>query len=207
MTRKYHLKQRAQQQDETRQRIVEATVHLHETLGPARTSISAIAEQAGVERLTVYRHFPDEQTLFAACIGHYLATNPLPDPSDWMQITDPETRLRVALTVTYAYYQHTERMLSRALPDLPDVPVMQRILEPYFAYWEQVRDGLAEGWGIQGRQNARLRAVLAHLLDFRTWYAFVRQQHLSDDELVALMVQFVCCLVSDPETFRSSQVR
>jgi AcrR family transcriptional regulator len=197
MTRKYQLKQRAQQQDETRQRIVEAAVHLHETLGPAHTSISAIAEQAGVERLTVYRHFPDEQTLFAACTGHFLAANPLPEPADWMQIADPETRLRKALTETYAYYQLAERMLSHALPDVPDVPVMQHILEPYFAYWEGVRDGLAQGWGTQGRQNARLRAVLTHLLDFRTWYDFVRQQHLSADELVGLMVQFVHCLVSE----------
>src|SRR5579859_3717459 len=204
MTRTYQLKRRAQQQDETRQRIVEAAVHLHETLGPAHTSISAIAEQAGVERLTVYRHFPDEQTLFTACTSHYLAANPLPDPSDWMQIADPGTRLRVALTDAYAYYRRTERMLSRSLPDLPDVPVMQRILEPYFAYWEQVRDGLAEGWGTQGRLHEKLRAVLAHTLDFHTWHSFVREQHLSDDELVALMVQFVCCIISDPETFRSS---
>jgi AcrR family transcriptional regulator len=199
MTRTYQLKRRAQQQDETRQRIVEATVHLHETLGPARTSISAIAEQAGVERLTVYRHFPDEQTLFSACTSHYLAANPLPEPSDWTQIADPGTRLRVALTKTYAYYQRTERMLSRALPDLPDVPVMQRILEPYFAYWEQVCDGLTEGWSTQGRLHERLRAVLTHMLDFRTWYAFVREQHLSDDGLVALMVQFVRCIVSECE--------
>jgi len=199
MTRKYQLKQRAQQQDETRQRIVEAAVHLHETLGPAHTSISAIAEQAGVERLTVYRHFPDEQTLFTACTGHYLAANPLPEPSDWMQIADPETRLSVALTEIYAYHQRTERMQFASARDLPDLPAMQRVLEPYFVYMEQVRDGLAEAWGSQGRQNARLRAVLAHMLDFRTWYDFVRQRHLSNDELIALMVQFVRCIVSECE--------
>jgi AcrR family transcriptional regulator len=199
MTRKYQLKQRAQQQDETRQRIVEATVHLHETLGPAHTSISAIAEQAGVERLTVYRHFPDEQTLFTACTGHYLAAHPLPEPADWMQMADPETRLRVALTEIYAYYQRTERMQLNSARDLPDLPAMQRVLEPYFVYLKGVRDGLAEGWGTQGRLHERLRAVLAHMLDFQTWYAFVRQQHLSDDELVALMVQFVRCIVSECE--------
>jgi AcrR family transcriptional regulator len=196
MTRTYQLKRRAQQQDKTRQRIVEATVYLHETLGPARTSISAVAEQAGVERLTVYRHFPDEETLFTACTGHYMAAHPLPDPSLWMHYADPETRLRVALTEAYTYYHYTERMLGHALADLPDLPVMQRILEPYFAYWEQVRDGLAEGWGTQGRSHERLRAVLTHLLDFRTWYAFIRQQHLADDELVALAVHFVQCIAS-----------
>ncbi len=118
MTRTYQLKRRAHQQDETRQRIVEAAVHLHETLGPARTSITAIAEQAGVERLTVYRHFPDEQTLFTACTSHYLAANPLPEPADWMQIADPETRLVVALTEIYAYYQRTERMQLTSARDL-----------------------------------------------------------------------------------------
>ena len=199
MTRTYQLKQRAHQQDETRQRIVEATVHLHETLGPAHTSITAIAEQAGVERLTVYRHFPDEQTLFTACTDHYLAAHPLPEPADWMQMADPETRLRVALTEIYAYYQRTERMQLNSARDLPDLPAMQRVLEPYFVYLKQVRDGLAEGWGTQGRQNARLRAVLAHMLDFQTWYDFVRQQHLSNDELVALMVQFVRCIISECE--------
>ena len=199
MARTYQLKRRAQQQDETRQRIVEAAVHLHETLGPAHTSITAIAEQAGVERLTVYRHFPDEQSLFTACTGHYLAANPLPEPADWMQIADPETRLRVALTEIYAYHQRTEHMQLNSARDLPDLPAMQRILEPYFIYFNGVRDGLAEGWGIQGRLHERLSAVLAHMLDFHTWYDFVRQQHLSNDELVALMVQFVRCIASEGE--------
>ncbi len=174
-------------------------MHLHETLGPARTSITAIAEQAGVERLTVYRHFPDEQTLFTACTSHYLAANPLPEPSDWMRIADPETRLRVALTEIYVYYQRTEGMQLTSARDLPDLPAMQRVLEPYFVYLKRVRDGLAEGWGTHGRLHERLRAVLAHMLDFRTWYDFVRQQHLSDDEVVALMVQFVRCIVSECE--------
>jgi hypothetical protein len=116
-----------------------------------------------------------------------------------MQIADPETRLSVALTEIYAYYQRTEQMQRTSACDLPELPAMRRALEPYSVYWKRVRDGLAEGWGTQGRQNARLRAVLAHLLDFRTWYDFVRQKRLSDDELVALMVQFVRCIVSECE--------
>ncbi len=199
MTRTYQLKRRAQQQDETRQRIVEAAVDLHQTVGLARTSITAVAQQAGVERLTVYRHFPDEQALFTACTSHYVAANPLPEPSDWMQIVDPETRLREALTEIYAYYQRTERMQIHLERDVPELPEMQRIMEPFLAYWRQVRDGLAQGWGTQGRLHERLRAVLAHALDFRTWYAFVREQSLSEDEVVALMVQFVRCIVSECE--------
>lgn len=196
MTRKYQLKRRAEQQDETRQRIVEAAMDLHQTVGLTRTSITAVAQQAGVERLTVYRHFPDEQALFTACSSHYMALNPLPEPSDWMQIVDPETRLREALTEIYAYYQRTERMQIHLVHDLPDLPAMQPVMEPFNAYMRQVRDGLAQGWGTQGRLQERLCAALAHALDFRTWYAFAREQSLSEDEVVAIMVQFVRCIVS-----------
>lgn len=196
MTRKYQLKRRAEQQDETRQRIVEAAMNLHQTVGLTRTSITAIAQQAGVERLTVYRHFPDEQALFTACSSHYQALNPLPEPSDWMHIVDSETRLRQALTEIYAYYQRTERMQIHLVHDLPDLPAMQPFMEPFIAYLSQVRDGLAQGWGTQGRIQEKLCAVLAHALDFRTWYAFTREQFLPEDEVVALMVQFVLCIVS-----------
>ncbi len=196
MTRKYQLKRRAEQQDETRQRIVEAAMNLHQTVGLTRTSITAVAQQAGVERLTVYRHFPDEQALFTACSSHYQALNPLPEPADWMQIVDPETRLRKALTEIYAYYQCTERMQIHLVHDLPDLPAMQPVMEPYQAYLRQVRDGLAQGWGTRGGLHERLRAVLAHALDFRTWYAFTREQFLPEDEVIALMVQFVLCIVS-----------
>src|SRR3954454_19384323 len=91
--RKYELKERARRQDETRRRITEATVELHRTVGAARTTISAIAEKAGVERLTVYRHFPDEGSLFDACSAHWIEANPLPDPAAWAAIADPDERL------------------------------------------------------------------------------------------------------------------
>src|SRR6476620_7794449 len=69
MTRRYELKRRAERQDETRQRIVDATIELHQTIGAAQTTVSEIAKRAGVGRVTVYRHFPDEETLFNACSG------------------------------------------------------------------------------------------------------------------------------------------
>src|SRR4249919_339286 len=105
MARKYELKQRAESLGATRDRIVEATVELHESLGPAHTTISAIADRAGVQRLTVYRHFPDERTLFEACSGHWTARNPKPDPSRWAAVDDPEERLRIALSAIYAFYR------------------------------------------------------------------------------------------------------
>src|SRR6266852_9682488 len=110
MARKYELKERAESLNVTRERIVDATVELHDSFGPARTTISAIAERAGVQRLTVYRHFPDERSLLHACSSHWTGQNPKPDPSSWVSIADPEERLRTALTAIYAYFRKTERM-------------------------------------------------------------------------------------------------
>src|SRR5581483_5501222 len=109
--RKYELRRRAERQAETRQRIVEATVALHTTVGPAHTTIAAIAERAGVERPTFYRHFPTLPALLSACSAHGWATNPPPDPEPWLDIGDPEARLREALMQLYAYYERNERGL------------------------------------------------------------------------------------------------
>ncbi|HET7479864.1 MAG TPA: helix-turn-helix domain-containing protein, partial [Rubrobacteraceae bacterium] len=117
MARKYEQKRRAEKQEETRRRITEATVELHKTVGMARTTISAIAENAGVERLTVYRHFPDEKTLFSACSEHYMGANPPPDPEPWARTGDPEERLRSALEEVYAYHRRTEPMMANLIRD------------------------------------------------------------------------------------------
>src|SRR4026209_2508763 len=97
VTRKYELKKRAERQAATRRRIVDATVDLHTSAGPARTTISAIASRAGVERHTVYAHFPDERSLFDACTAHWAALHPYPDPASWRAMPDPDSRLRAAL--------------------------------------------------------------------------------------------------------------
>src|SRR6185503_16815167 len=110
--RKYQLKRRAERQEETRQRILDATVALHERAGVPGTTISAVAEQAGVERLTVYRHFPDEAALLTAATDYYLAAHPPPDPLAWRDIADPVLRLRAGLTAAYAYHQQTEGMIG-----------------------------------------------------------------------------------------------
>src|SRR6476619_3705653 len=125
MPRKYEQKQRARSRAETHERIVEATVALHRELGPARTTVSAIAERAGVQRLTVYRHFPDERALFRACSGHWAALHPLPDPSAWSAIDDPAARLALALAELYAHYGETEQMNANIRRDLPIVPAIQ----------------------------------------------------------------------------------
>ena len=189
MTRKYELKQRAESQTETRERIVEATVELHDSVGPGRTTISAIAERAGVQRLTVYRHFPDERTLFLACSGHWAARYPVPDASAWAAVDDPEERLRIALTAIYAFFRTTERMTGNLLRDLPDSPVLQEVAAPFVQYWETVREVLGRGWQTRGRRRNLLRAVIGHALEFETWRSLTRRQGLTDEEAVEAMAR------------------
>ncbi len=193
MARKYELKRRAEKQEETRQRITEATVELHEALGPAQTTISAIADRAGVQRLTVYRHFSDERALFAACTGHFQAQNPPPDPASWASLTDIEERLRVALAEVYAYHGRTERMIAKVMRDRQVHPLTREFSEPYFRHWETRRDVLAIGWEERGKRRALLLAAIGHALDFGTWRSLVRQQGLDDEQAIDLMVCAVRC--------------
>lgn len=193
MTRKYDMKRRAERQRETRQRIVEATVELHETVGMARTTISAIAEKAGVQRLTVYRHFPDERALFSACAGHYMGANPPPDPASWTQIADPEERLRVALSEVYAYHRRTEPMMANVIRDAPVHPLTREMAEPYFQLFERMRYVLATGWRAKDERLTLLLGALGHALDFQTWRSLVRQQGLNDEQAIEVMVGMVRC--------------
>ena len=191
MPRKYELKKRADKQEQTRQRIVEATVALHEEIGPARTTISDIAARAGVERATVYRHFPDERALLTACTGHYVALNPRPDPAPWGEIADPEARLRAGLAEVYAYHRRTERMTDRAARDLADAPVLRDVLAPEFAYWAGVRDVLAAAWPVAERRSALVVAAVGHAVAFSTWRSLVREQGLDEAQAIAAMAAMV----------------
>lgn len=185
MARTYRLRQRAERQNETRERIVEATVELHTTLGPAHTSILAIAERAGVERPTVYRHFPTTEALFNACTSHYRAQHPAPDPEPWLAIADPQARLRKGLGELYAYYAEHEAALWVIIRDLEDNPELRRFSEPNARYRERVIEVLA---GAFPRSDAsKLRAVLGHATDFFAWRS-LRRQGLSNDQAVELMI-------------------
>ena len=197
MTRKYDMKRRDKRQEETRRRIVEATVELHETVGMVRTTISAIAEKAGVQRLTVYRHFPDERALFSACTGHWMAANPPPDPASWTHIADPEERLRLALAEVYAYHQRTEPMMVNVVRDAQVHPLTREMAEPYLQHWDRMRYVLATGWGAQDQRLTLLLAALGHALDFQTWRSLVRQQGLDNEQAVGLMMKMVRCAIHD----------
>ena len=188
MTRTYELKQRAQTKAETRRRIVQATVELHDSTGPARTTISAIAERAGVQRLTVYRHFPDERSLFQACAQHWGAEYPVPDPVPWAVVDDPEERLRRALGEIYAFFGATEAMTANLLRDLPESRALQEVAAPFAQYWDGVRAVLRRGWKAKGRRRPLVHAAVGHAVEFETWRSLVRRQGLSDAEAVEAMV-------------------
>jgi AcrR family transcriptional regulator len=197
MARKYEMKRRARRQEETRRRITEATVELHQALGPAKTTISAIAERAGVQRLTVYRHFSDERALLAACSSHYEAANPPPDPEAWTEIPDPEDRLRRALAETYAYHRRTEPMMTKVLRDAQIHAPTFEVSVPYLQHWDRARYALVTCWGAEDQRLKTLLAALGHALDFWTWRSLVHEQGLTDEEVIELMVGMVRSLVRD----------
>ncbi len=185
MTRPYQLKRRAASQIRTRQRIVEAAIELHQTIGPAATTVSEIAERADVGRVTVYRHFPDETSLSRACSGLYFERHPVPEPERWRQIADPEQRLRTGLHETYAYHRTTEAMISHVLADARDHPVMA----PYHAHRQRAADVLTAPWRARGHRRALLRAGIALALSFDTWRTLTHEQGLTDDEALDVMVR------------------
>jgi AcrR family transcriptional regulator len=191
--RPYRMKHRAELEELTRRRITESAVALHQEVGPAHTSISAIAERAGVRRSTVYRHFPDEEALFAACSSHWRAANPPPDRRSWSSIQNPAERTRTALREVYAFYGSTERMYVSLLRDEALVPSVQRRLRDFYRYLRSIQDDLAAGRGLRGRRAHYVRAAIGHALAFPTWRSLTHEQGLSNDDAVALM----CRLVDD----------
>jgi AcrR family transcriptional regulator len=196
--RKYEQKRRAEQQAETRRRIVEAIFALHGEVGPARTTISAIAERAGVERLTVYRHFADERTMFEACAAHFATEIAPPDPAGWAAVVEPAERLRVALLAFYGYYRRAEDVLAHVRRDAPQLPALADALAPWEAFVGGVRDGQLEGWGAPGPTRARLAAAVAHALRFETWQSLARVEALGDAEVADLMVALARVAVRVP---------
>ena len=169
--RKYELKKRARQVAETHRRITEAAIELHGTVGPARTTLSAVAERAGVERRTLYRHFATEADLFAACSTHYYAANPWPDLGEWRAIRDPRRRLERALDELYAYYERTEPMLSNVLRDAELLDSARDAVAPLRAYLEEAAEVLVSGRRARGRRRQLVRSALRHALAFSTWHS------------------------------------
>lgn len=184
--RPYELRRRAEKMAATRQRITQAAVDLHGSVGPARTTITAVADRAGVQRHTVYRHFATEDDLFAACSGHYFAAHPWPDPVEWRGITDPAPRLAHGLDELYAYYERTDAMLTNVLRDAALVPGVEPALAGFRAFVEDAARALAAGWGARGRRRAVVAAAARHAVGFATWRSLAREGGVSRERAVEL---------------------
>jgi len=189
--RKYELKKRAGEMAETRRRITEAAVELHGTVGPARTTLSAVAERAGVQRHTVYRHFPSEEALFGACSAHYFTAHPWPDLEAWRAIRDPHQRLARALDELYAYYERTEPMFSNVLRDAELVDAVRPTLVPLEGFLAEAAEILAAGWPARGRRRRVLAAALRHAVDFQAWRSLAADNRVTRTEAVELVTALV----------------
>jgi AcrR family transcriptional regulator len=189
-SRTYELKRRAERQQETRQRIVQAAVELHSMAGPAQTTVAAIAERAGVTRPTVYAHFPDARSLFEACSAHVRATVPPPEPALWRSRSDPGERLEAALRDLYGYYERLEPLLENVQRDAAVMPLVAEMNAYRVRHLEEIRDLLLEAWPARGGARRRLQRAIGHALEFRTWQSLVRRQGCRTEEAVQLMLDF-----------------
>ena len=183
------MRRRAESIGETRRRIVEATVRLHGTLGPRATTISAIAREAGVTRLTVYRHFPDESTLFGACSSLWLSRQVPPDPAAWGRIADPARRLRAGLRDLYRFYRRGEAMLERIHGEEAELPEERRqALREMDIHHREI---LVEAFALSGRRGRRARALVGHAVSFWTWRSLCVSAGLSEREAADAMTALV----------------
>lgn len=187
--RKYELKKRAERLEETRRRITEATVELHRTVGPAATRISEIARRAGVQRVTVYNHFPDQASLLAACSAHWQALHPRPDPAAWRAIDDLGERLRLGLRELYAWYRETEPMTANILRDAGIVPGLSPLVRRGLGrYLDEVHRHLIEPIRVRGRRRERVDAAARAAVDFHVWRALAT---LGDSDAAALAASLI----------------
>jgi AcrR family transcriptional regulator len=199
------MRARQESVEQTRLRITAATMRLHERVGPAATTVSAIADEAGVTRLTVYRHFPDDAALVLACSGHWRALHPRPDATRWASISDPEERLRTALSETYSWARTAAPMMTKIYRDLDTMPAF---VGEFLAQDEQSRvTVLANGFRARGRAVRRLHATLRHALHIRTWESLCVDGGLDSDEAVDLMTAAVLAAFRTPAKSRETKAR
>jgi AcrR family transcriptional regulator len=189
--RRYRQRRRAELEAQTRLRITEAAMKLHGTVGPARTTVTAVAEEAGVQRGTVYRHFPDEDALFAACSMHWATLNPTPNPDAWVEIEDPGQRLRRALADLYHWYERNQAMLDNVFRDALLVPAMKPAREGFQRQLSAMHATLMRGQRQRGRRRARVGGAVGHAIGFGAWSSLVRENGLDIAEAVDLMAAMV----------------
>jgi AcrR family transcriptional regulator len=185
--RRYTLRSRADAMDRTRTRITRAAIELHGTVGPAATTMTSVAERAGVTRATLYRHFPSEEALFSACSGEWLRANPRPDVTRWADMGVPLERVAHAVGEMYRYYRSAEAMLANLFRDLGSLP--DPIAAGISAFPDEMLGVLDQGWSEASPPRLR-RAAIAHAVAFGTWRSLA-SRGLTDDEAASLMTSLV----------------
>ena len=189
---------RAAAADQTRRRIIEAAIALYEARGPADTTISAVAEHARVQRLTVYRHFPDERLLLDACWEYWSVLHPLPPRTQWEGIADPRQRLRAALDALYIYYETAGGLLERLLLDRSRMPALAEVMQPFDRWSADARARLVDGWEAHGRSRQWVIALIDHALQFTTWASLARRGTLRAADASRLLCRAVADIARDP---------
>ena len=192
------MRSRAVAADQTRRRIVEAAVSLYEARGPADTTISAVADHAQVQRLTVYRHFPDERLLLGACWDHWLLLHPLPPLDRWAAIADPRQRLRAGLDALYIYYEAAGGLLERLQVDRERMPALVEVMAPFDRWFLEARARLVEGWEAHGRSRQWVVALIDHAMRLTTWASLVRGGTLHSGDASRLLCRAVTEIARDP---------
>ena len=195
------MTKRSEDVEATRRKITEAAVRLHTTIGPARTTVSALADEAGVTRLTVYRHFPDDESLFLACSQHWRMSHPAPDPADWTAIGDPRERLARAVEDVYAWYRSNAGDLAALLDDEDAIP--PALLAAARDADEQRLALLMKGLRLPAPKARQLHAVLAHVLDFWTWHSLTGAG-LTSNEACDVAIRFVMSCLGAPVRRRTA---
>ena len=191
MARRYEQRERARKHEETRQRIVDALIELHETVGAAQTTVSEVARRAGVGRMTVYNHFPGEADMVTACTSHWIALHPPPDVQAWRRIADPGERLDRALAEVYAYYRETQAMWTTAYRDARLVESLGKIMDStWFAVLDRAVEVLAAGRGLRGPRRRRVAGALRLAVDFPTWRTLT-DSGLGEAEAATVAAAFV----------------
>lgn len=197
MPRRYTLRARAATAAETRRRIIEAAIALYEARGPADTTISAVAEHARVQRLTVYRHFPDERLLLDACWEYWSALHPLPPLHRSEAIADPRQRLRAVLDALYLYYESAGALVDRMLIDRARMPALVEVMHPFDHWIAEARGSLLVGWHARGRTEQWIVALVDHALRYTTWASLAGSGAMASGDASRLLCRTIADVARD----------
>ena len=200
-TRRYRQRERARKQLETRQRIVDALIELHETVGAARTTVVEVARRAGVGRMTVYNHFPTEADMVTACTSHWIELHPPPDVEGWARIADPDARLAAALAELYAYYRETQAMWTTAYRDARLVESLGQVMDAtWFTLLDRAVEVRGAGRGLRGSRRQRVLGALRLAVDFPTWRTLTASG-LADADAAEVGAAFVAASAAQQQRY------